>query len=250
MAPEDQMLQPLLTHATLWSVLIIQSGIGRSFLPVLQPYANMTGFLSMTQWVKATGTLNENEGAEYIGPNTTFEAVRCVFYLSVKETLVNVKNGLYSEEVLQEYTLTENIPTTPTYTLNGTNYYFNDPEGNCSLVYQPPFAKTTPNLNDTFIIPFNSYEMLASQLSAADFLNGNVSTRTSAGLSGPNIPSMLYQADNVTRAMYTMVQYMSNSMRANDSNILQEKQQNSSLIAPEQAIAGGIWVQKQSVTVR
>jgi hypothetical protein len=72
----------------------------------------MAGFLAMTQSVKAHG--------HYIIPNTTFETGRLFFYFSVIEVQAQVNNGVYLEEILQEYTRSENPPTTPTYTLNIT----------------------------------------------------------------------------------------------------------------------------------
>jgi hypothetical protein len=67
MAPNDQTLQSLLNGSTSLNPFYIESSIPRNFLPVLESYANMTGFPAMTQWVKAHD--------HYIIPNTTFEAV-------------------------------------------------------------------------------------------------------------------------------------------------------------------------------
>lgn len=105
------------------------SGTARDFLPVLKPYANVTGFLAMVQWVKALGPFqpavpNTNIQPGFIIPSTIFEACRCAFYFSVVEVQAEVINGIYSE-ILQEYTFSESHPyTTPTYTFNGTNFFF------------------------------------------------------------------------------------------------------------------------------
>jgi hypothetical protein len=255
MAPNDQTLQSLLNGSTSWNPFYIESGIPRNFLPVLESYANMTGFLAMTQWVKAHD--------HYIIANTTFEAGRCFFYFSVIEVQAQVNNGVYLEEILQEYTRSENPPTTPTYTLNITGgnpieFFFQDPFSynmSSNILYKPLFAKKPPNTNDTFIVPYNIFDMLGSQLDR-EFLNGNVDTGTSSGLLGEDglgnvndMVLMLYQANNLTRAMLNMAQYMTTEIRAIDSNTLQQAQQNSSLLAPHQAIAGTVLVQKQFVIV-
>jgi hypothetical protein len=104
-------------------------------------------------------------------------------------------------------------------------------------------------------VPYNIFDMLSSQLDG-DFLNGNVDTGTSSGLLGENglgqvndIVLMFYQANNLTRAMLNMAQYMTTEIQAIDSNTLQQAQQNPSLVAPQQAIAGTVLVQKQFVIV-
>jgi hypothetical protein len=247
-APEDPTLQKLLNGTGSFSIFMIESGIANEFLPVLKPYTNMVGFLSMVQWVKAL----DLQPGQRVYSNTTYEAVRCIFYLSVREVLVQVSNGVYSEKLLQEYTRPENISTTPTYALNGTDYYFMDPfDFNFpDLVYKPPFARGPPNLNDTFVVPYHSFAMLSSLLIHGDFLNGEVTQAYSSGISGPDIPLMLYQANNVTHAMYTMAEYITTLMRASDSDPLEEEYQNASLITPAQAVTGAVWVQKQFVTVR
>jgi hypothetical protein len=124
-----------------------------------------------------------------------------------------------------------------------------------NILYKPLFAKKPPNTNDTFIVPYNIFDMLGSQLDR-EFLNGNVDTGTSSGLLGEDglgnvndMVLMLYQANNLTRAMLNMAQYMTTEIRAIDSNTLQQAQQNSSLLAPHQAIAGTVLVQKQFVIV-
>jgi hypothetical protein len=124
-----------------------------------------------------------------------------------------------------------------------------------SIVYKPPFAKKPPNTNDTFIVPYNIFDMLSSQLDGK-FLNGNVDTGTSSGLLGEDslgnvndMVLMLYQANNLTLAMLNMAHYMTTEIRAIDSNIDQQVWANSSLVAPQQAIVGTVLVQKQFVIV-
>jgi hypothetical protein len=105
MAPNDQTLQSLLNGSTSLNPFYIESGVPHDFLPVLESYANMTGVLAMTQWVKAHD--------HYIIPNMAFEAGRCFFYFSVIEVQARVNHGVYLEEILQEYTRPQNPPITP-----------------------------------------------------------------------------------------------------------------------------------------
>lgn len=259
MAPNDQSLQSLLNGSTIWDTFRIESGLGSSFLPVLEPYANMTGFLAMVQWVKGLGPYqigNETVIRGFIIPNTNFEAGRCVFYFSVMEVQAQVNNGNYSEEILQKYTRAENpcIPSTgPNYNYMGTIFCFVDPfdyEDIPTLVYKPPFAKTPPNRNDTFIVPWNIFDMIISQIVDSGMLQGGVSTGSSSGALGTNdILLMLYEASSVTRALQNMAHYMTTEIRAIDSNISQRQQSNASLVAPQQAIIGEVWVQKTFVNV-
>jgi len=104
-------------------------------------------------------------------------------------------------------------------------------------------------------VPYNIFDMLGSQLDG-EFLNGNVDTSTSSsllrgdGLGNVNgMVLMLYQANDLTRAMLNLAQYMTAEIRAIDSNTLQQAQQDSSPVAPQQAIAGTVLVQKQFVIV-
>lgn len=173
--------------------------------------------------------------------------------MSVVEVQANIANGVYSEDVLQEYTRSDTQSSTPTYHLNSTNtdYFFLDlfvSDTIDTLIYSPSFAKTMPNVNDTFTVTWNVFDMLASQL--IHLPNGNVGTSFSSGPEAiTDIALMLHESDNVTQAMKNMAYYMTNSIRSVDSLALQQSNQNATLVAP-QAISGYIWVQKQFVLVQ
>ena len=214
----------------------------------------MTGFLSLVQWVKARGIGNSagalNRG---IHPTTPFEAGRCFFYFSVIEVQVQVTNGVYSQNILQEYTQVQNRPSAPTSTLNGTEFFFIDPWDypmSETLVYQPGFAKKPPNSNDTFTVPFETFAQLGSLLWSSDFLNGNVSVGFSSGAQGnsENV-LLLYEADNIPRAMGNLAQYMTTEIRVDDTELLQEERGNVTVAAAQQAVVGTVWTQQQIVTV-
>lgn len=153
-------------------------------------------------------------------------------------------------KALEEYTDTEDNDPAPTYLANDTDFYFRDPWSSKPLIYKPPFAKGAPNLNDTFELSMQAFDFLASSLTQENFLNGDVNSGGGSAITGPDTPSMLYQAKNVARAMESLAYYMTTSMRPNNSMLLQEAYQNASLIAPEQAVIGKVWVQKQIVIVR
>jgi hypothetical protein len=173
-----------------------------------------------------------------------------------------VNNSIYLEEILQEYSRSENPPTTPTYTLNITGgnpiaFFFQNPfsyDMSSNIVYIPPFAKKSPNTNDTFIVPYNIFDMLGSQLDG-EFLNGNVDTGASPGLlrgertrTGRRHRTHALSGQQSHPRTY-MAQYMTTEIWAIDRNTLQQAQQNPSLVAPQQAIAGTVLVQKQFVIV-
>ena len=253
-APNDPTLQSLLNGSTYNDAFYIEAGPGIRHLPVLESYANMTGFLSLVQWVKARGIGNSggalNSG---IHPTTPFEAGRCFFYFSVIEVQVQVTNGVYSQNILQEYTQVQNRPSAPTSILNGTEFFFIDPWDypmSETLVYQPAFAKKPPNSNDTFNVPFETFAQLGSLLWSSDFLNGNVSVGFSSGAQGnsENV-LLLYEADNIPRAMENLAQYMTTEIRVDDTEILQEEQGNVTFVAAQQAVVGTVWTQQQIVTV-
>ncbi|KAF2805532.1 uncharacterized protein BDZ99DRAFT_501742 [Mytilinidion resinicola] len=223
-------------------------------LPVLRPWADITGLLAMVQWVKATGpeTLT-------LSSTTTFEAMQCGFYISVQVLVPTVHNGVYSEAVIREYVQSDNANSTPTFTANDTSFYFlNAYEGLTpappNLTYHPPIA--TPNqsptnsTNTTFTFPFNAYYALTSQFLQAGFLTGDITRNATAGMNGPDNAIMLYRAANVTHAMHGLAQYMTTVIRAVGSTILKGDQQNNSVIAADHAVAGSVFVQKQFVAVR
>ncbi|KUJ09003.1 uncharacterized protein LY89DRAFT_317286 [Mollisia scopiformis] len=111
----------------------------------------------------------------------------------------------------------------------------------------------SPNLNDTFVVSSNAWTDLSSQLTEETLLNGQVvlgGIDSDSPLTGNDLPTLLYQATNVTRAMHSLAGYITTQMRANDSLLLQEAQQNVSLIAANQAVNGHVWTQQQFVTVR
>ncbi|KAK9415826.1 hypothetical protein SUNI508_10126 [Seiridium unicorne] len=119
------------------------------------------------------------------------------------------------------------------------------------VVFTPPFAKSPPNRNTTFVLPSRAFWSLSSELWHPALLNGDVGISGSNGpISDSDLVLSLYKADNITRAMYTMTKSMTVAIRANRTNILQERENNSQLIAPEEAVNGTVWVQQQFVSVR
>jgi hypothetical protein len=247
-APNDSLLQEMI-NSTIWDEFIIESDDEQHFLPVMQQYANVTGFLAMVQWVKASKT------------DHSYEAGRCGFYLSVQEIQAKVSNGVYNESVLQEWTYSdhETAPSSlnhpdPTkimpQNVNGTNYEVLIPNiGGPPNIYKPPFAQTQHNLkNDTFEVSYPAWTALCSQFALApNFLSGSINTFDLGNASDNAL--MLYNAKSVTGAMYALAKYTTNAIRANATMLLQEQKQDASLIAPENSILGDVWVQTQYVTV-
>jgi hypothetical protein len=79
---------------------------------------------------------------------------------------------------------------------------------------------------------------------------GHVEVTASSGLSGPTTVFTLFQADNVTKVMYNIADYMTKSFRANNSLLLQAEQSKPDLIAPDQTINGTALTPEQIVRVQ
>ncbi|KAF7526503.1 hypothetical protein G7054_g10757 [Neopestalotiopsis clavispora] len=206
-----------------------------------QPFDNLTVLLAMVQWVKA-----HNVTSYHVLPTCTLEASRCAFYVTVQELQAKVMNGVYSEEILQEYTTPE---MTPDQQHGMTGNFWNAVLTPGSPTFTPPFAGRPPNRNTTFIMDGRAYWGMSSQIYA--LLRGYVGLAASGGPMGSDdLMLSLFKADNVTRAMHLMAQSMTTAIRANITNILQAKEGNSQLIAPEEAINGTVWFQQQFVVVR
>ncbi|KAI9644597.1 hypothetical protein NHQ30_006618 [Ciborinia camelliae] len=238
---EDTVLQPMLQNMNPELVFIIESRstneLDNATLEILRPYANTTGFLAMTQWVKATGSLwfgsPYYDGIVY--PNTTFEAGRCFFYLSVQKINAAVRNGKYSENIIHEWTQAQNGLKIPTYTSNDTKYYFrNINEINYDttpIVYNIPGDKSRPMYNNTFVVPWSTYLMIASKFIEDGFLNGNATGNTA--------DTAAVTSNNVLP-----------STKSNDTHTLQQSENATFQIAPTQVVTGTVWMQKQIVVVR
>lgn len=257
----DPTLQSLLNQSTDTDKFFIEAGSPRLYLDVLEPYANMTGFLGVVQWVRALAASGNAFTDRSMNSSTRFEAGRCFFYLSVIEVQAEVNNGVYSERTLQEFTDVQNRPSAPSVMHNGTEFFYLDVfayDMDYTLIYNPPFASNQPNNSNTFSLTDNMFTQLASLIWSADFVNGMVSVGFSSGAQGvatnrqdsnENI-LLLYKANNISRAMQNLAQYITTEMRAVDSETLQQEQGNNSLVARQQAVVGTVWTQKQFVTVR
>lgn len=252
-APGDADLVKFLNQTSQYTVLLMQSNIptqkDESF-SVLEPYINNTASLGLVEWVKTTED-------SIIGPTSEFEAVRCDFYLSAREVLPTVVNGAYSEQLLQEVTRPEPVEGL-SYTSDDPAEYFLSPFGSYDNVTYRFHSSAAPGADGarreyTFRLNMKEFVALSSQITSGgtDSLHGKVVTGTAGGEPmGPSTLTMLWQADNVTRAMYNMAEAITTQMRANSTDLLRQERQDASLIAPDQAIDGQVWVQKQIVVVR
>ncbi|KAM0815922.1 hypothetical protein AB5N19_01723 [Seiridium cardinale] len=242
-APNDPLLSAMLEKENSSSIaMVMKTGLAYDLVTMPEPsFQNLTVLLAVVQWIKASNT------AVYVEPASTLEAFRCVFYAAVQELQVKVINGVYSEEVLQEHTLPDD--TLEDYEMTGD--FWNAAKSFSDVVFTPPFAKVPPNRDTTFVLPGRAFWSLSSELWHPALLNGDVGISGSNGpISDNDLVLSLYKADNITRAMYTMTKSMTKSIRANRTNILQARENNSQLIAPEEAVNGTVWVQQQFVRVR
>jgi hypothetical protein len=195
---------------------------------------NYTGLIAGFQWVKALSNFNYAftgaDGPTLIGPNTTWEAQQCVFYFSVEQLRANVSAGVYSEEVVNEYFWDGTRPIDPTNV---------EP---LSLV--APFAK-----DQRFNISGPAFESIVSNYNAALGMLGKAGTGISAGFSASALVGtsdqimMLWDAKNITRILENLNVYVTNSLRANQSALLQPNLQSGQyVIDPGTSINGTVWI--------
>lgn len=172
--------------------------------------------------------------------NTTFEAVRCFFYVGVREIAASVQNGTYHEVILHEVVHAENM----------TGHLNESSLESLGATFRPDFAQNSSH--SEFKLLFTSYQNLVSSLSeligsgADNIIRGDYSN----GYSGPEILRMLYAADNTTKAMENMAHYMTIALRANDTILLRDTSGNSSIIAPSHSINGAGWDQAVFIQAR
>ncbi|KAL1966045.1 hypothetical protein VTN77DRAFT_4985 [Rasamsonia byssochlamydoides] len=239
-APVDKSLSEMLQGANKYTFMVIEAMPPAFLAEAGWDLFNITGAFSAVQWVKALGNIGNyppvGDSAmpyPYVAPQTTFEAVRCLFYFGVREVSATVTNGIYSEHVLNEY-------------LNNGHTLISPWDG-LDLVYQPPFAKPNENNNGTFRISNMADEIITSEFMY--LLTGNVSVTSSAGFQGSDLILLLWMAQNMTRSMESVALYMTNALRGNDSELLAQEENNPRAIAPTQAVLGTVWIQEQIVVV-
>lgn len=114
-------------------------------------------------------------------------------------------------------------------------------------MFKPPFAKSRPDKNDTFILPYFMSYILTGLFIASDLFNREIHTGTSNGTSRPDGLLLLLQADNVTRAMHNVARYMTIAMYSNATAQLQQAQHNNTLVASEGSKQGIVYIQQQTV---
>src|SRR5579871_5121812 len=253
----DTLLADMLNNTSSGFFLVMESYLPRDSLSALLAYNNITAGLATVQWVRVTDFLIA-QASNAITPDTSYEAGRCLFYMSVDQIQTQVTNGGYNEKKVQTCVYSSTSKTPP-YTLNGTNFAFRDPwDESDDLIFQPSFA---PDRN--FSVTWEDFYGLASSiintLSDSVFVGAAVPVPVVTSLlnaynnfteaSRPWAP-MLMEADNVTKAMENMAMYMTIALRSNDTELLQVSTHNSSVLAPDQIVQGVVWVPTQFVIVR
>lgn len=253
---DDAALAYVASDTIPWTVLTMSSAIPTQMEggpTAVRNFVNNTASFALVQWIKST-----NSSTVELKPKSAFEAVRCDFYLSVKEVVPEVVNGVYSEQILQEVTRPEAAPGL-SYSMDYFPFHFflSPYETNGARIDSVEFrlnGSAPSNIGKTYTFKLNGqgFRALSSQLVAdTDFMTGEVSRGTGGGQPvGPSNLIMLWQADNTTEAMYNLADAITTQMRANTTMVLQQRQKNESVIAPEDGISGYVWVQQQTVVVR
>ncbi|TID18691.1 hypothetical protein E2P81_ATG05672 [Venturia nashicola] len=211
----------------------------RSIVPTanssyMAPFAKVSGILAVVEWAKVLARFaNAVTGVgAHVTQNTTFEAHRCLFYFAIHELGERVVNG--------------------TYQVNQTAQFTEATKGKMnSLVYKPAPHGNATNRHRDFTVSQESFDIISSQFTMdPNFLQGKVEVSNSSSLNGPTIAFTLFQADNVTKAMYNLADYMTKSFRANDSLLLQAQGHGPSFIAESQMIIGRALSPQQVVHVQ
>lgn len=70
-------------------------------LDLVRRWGDIPGIISIVPWIRVNGS--ETFSLQLAGPNTTIEAQVCIFYVAVVEVEASVVNGLYRENVTQEF---------------------------------------------------------------------------------------------------------------------------------------------------
>jgi hypothetical protein len=251
-APQDKPLSTTLDGLSSTSqALNIRTGIAREYTSLLKPdspYANMTGLIAVTEWAKVTSS---SPSEVFVLPNSTFEAKRCFFYVSVQDINAQVFGGVYSEEIIREHTQSEIVPQNVE---NGINYPFMDAfNSNYSLLYKPAFAKTSVNRNDTFFVGHPTWASLASEL--VHLLEGNAYRLPYKPLlASSDVAELLCQANNITQSIHNLANSLTTVMRSDPLNLGQTDGQGTQYLPTNQTVTGTVtgtvWAQRQFVTVR
>lgn len=198
---------------------------------------NYTGLVGGFQWVKALSNFNyaysDAGGPIWIGPNTTWEAQQCVFYFSVEQLRAKVSAGVYSEQVVNEYFWDGTRPIDPTSA---------EP---LSLV--APFAK-----DQSFNISGLAFGEIVTDYYNTLGILGSVRTGSSEGFAGSSdVIMLLWHAKNITRVLENLNVYVTNSLRANQSALLQPNLQSGQyVIDPSTSINGTVWIPVPFVQVQ
>jgi hypothetical protein len=200
---------------------------------------NTSSLLTSVMWVKALNGIahfpyysSQDNLLPYIVPGTTFEAVNCSLFFSVKELRASVYNGVYSEKVL-------GVDSNAITSTSSQEIYFN-----------PQFSTANSRnvSNSIFTVGETQLSIFTSQF--VNMFNGYTSASPS-GVSGTSLViEMMWLAPNLTQSIQNMAIYATNALRGNDSLVLEQTEKNSSLAAPSQAVLGTVWVQQQIVIVR
>jgi hypothetical protein len=247
-------LGTLLTDTTPQNFMRLQSSSPQANSTFLAPYAKVSGILAVVEWAKVLSQFAPaaNGVGAHIAQNTTFEAHRCVFYLAVHEVEEAVINGTYSLIRQRQFVEVANATSSRIHPGNGTILSFRKPyQDGPPLIYQPDLRFNASNRGKQFTMSQDTFDMLSSQFTKdQNFLQGTVEVNASSSLGGPTTVFTLFQADDVTKAMYNIADYMTKSFRANNSLLLQAKHSKNDLIARDQTINGTALTLQQIVRVQ
>jgi hypothetical protein len=253
-ASDASSLTHLLNNTSSQTFMRLRSSSPQASSSFLAPFASYSGILAVVEWVKVLGRFSNaayGVGA-HITQNSTFEAHRCVFYLAVHELEEIVVNGTYKLLRHRQFVEATNAIALPSHQGNGTTMYFREPyRDGPPLEYKPDLQKNASNHGKSFTMSQETFDIISSQFTMdPSFLSGEVDVSPNSSLSGPTTVFTLFQADNVTRAMHNLADYMTKSFRANNSLLLQAKNKDASLIAADQIISGKAWSPEQVVHVQ
>lgn len=210
-----------------------------------------SGIIAQFEWLRVTGLKEDDENYSYIHPDSKLEAGSCHLYTTVQEISASVQNGVYAEVILSEIaTATEGPYTGPPIDPGIT-----PKEGLRTYTYHYTTKHGDPK--EFSISSWEQYVLLEGAKFSrgyTDSQEGNVTTQSRGGLSGPEVMKTLYQTPNITDSVHNLAYYMSVAIRSNDT-ILEKQRPGSEAaldeeyVAPSHQVAGTVKVDTIHVLV-
>ncbi|KAJ4990045.1 hypothetical protein SVAN01_04508 [Stagonosporopsis vannaccii] len=219
-----------------------------------------SGRRSDVEWVRVIKPgqvkyLDQPTSYDYIRPNSTIESKQCRLYNCVHIIKADVKEGVYTEDVVQEI-------ASPTFTFEGMNetvYDYTNAHWTYTLGNKPPVNLTLSArqqiamLNDIMAPFMGTMDVDPEDNNEIYIKRGSISIGLDSRMfSGPEVLRMIYSAPNITDVVVSLVQRLNFALR--DFHSYQEREADSTLpqnfVSEKQRVAGSVWRERIHVRVQ